>query len=138
MKPVSLLLLRVSLGALIIIWAMVKIAAPDAAIGVSDKYYGGLLSNGTMQFALGIVQLTLGVLVVGGAFRRIAYPLMIVWLGFGALAVWKSIIDPLGVIYGQDNVQILFFPSLIVFFATLVVYAFRDDDTLSIDAKRGA
>ena len=138
MKPVSLLLLRISLGLLIVIWAMVKLGAPEAAIGVSDTYYGGLLSNGTLQFGLGIVQLVLGVLVIAGAFRRIAYPLMIVWLGLGALAVWKSIIDPLGLVFGQDNVQILFFPSLTVAFATLVMAAFRDHDTLSIDAKRGA
>ena len=37
MKSISLLLLRVGLGLLILIWAMVTLGAPEAAIGVSDN-----------------------------------------------------------------------------------------------------
>lgn len=138
MKAISLLLLRISTGLLLIIWAMVKLAATDAAIGVSDKYYFGLLSSEAVQIGLGALQLLLGVAVIAGIFRRIAYPVQAVWLGLGALFVWQSIIDPLGLMFGQDNVQILFFPSLTVFFATLVLLAFRDEDTISADAARGA
>jgi len=137
MKAWSLLLLRVGLGLLVVVWAMVKLGAPEAAIGISDTYYGGLLSNGAVQLVLGIAQLLLGVAMIAGAFRRIVYPLVAVVLGLGALAVWPSILDPLGLIFGRENVQILFFPSLIVFFATLVMLAFRDEDTLSVDARRG-
>ncbi len=138
MKAISLLLLRISTGLLLIIWAMVKLAATDAAIGVSDKYYFGLLSSEAVQIGLGALQLLLGVAVIAGIFRRIAYTAQAVWLGLGALFVWRSIIDPLGLMFGQDNVQILFFPSLTVFFATLVLLAFRDEDTISVDAARGA
>lgn len=137
MKSISLLLLRVGLGLLILIWAAVKLGAPEAAIGVSDKYYGGMLSGETLILVLGIAQALLGLLVILGLFRGLAFPAMIIVLGLGAAAVWPSLIDPLGLIFGQDNVQILFFPSLIVFFGTLVMWAFRDEDTLSIDAVRG-
>lgn len=137
MKSLSLLLLRVGLGLLIVIWAVVKIAAPEVSIGISDTYYGGLMSNATIQMVLGIAQALLGALVIVGLFSRIAYPVMAVVLGLGAFAVWPSIVDPLGLMFGQENVQILFFPSLIVFFGTLVMVAFRDDDTLSLDARRG-
>ena len=138
MKAISLLLLRVSTGLLLPIWAIVRLAATDQAIGVSDKYYFGLVSNEAMQIGLGIVQLALGLAVIAGLFRRIAYPLQAVWLGLGALFVWTSIVDPLGIVFGQDNVNILFFPSLTVFVATLVLIAFRDEDTASLDARREA
>ncbi|MEP0067806.1 hypothetical protein [Pyruvatibacter sp.] len=137
MKSISLLLLRVGLGLLILIWAMVKLGAPEAAIGVSDKYYGGMLSGETLILVLGIAQALLGLLVILGLFRALAFPAMVIVLGLGAAAVWPSLIDPLGLIFGEDNVQILFFPSLIVFFGTLVMFAFRDQDTLSLDAIRG-
>lgn len=137
MKSVSLMLMRVGLGLLILIWAIVKLGAPEASIGVSDKYYSGLLSDPTLQLVLGVLQAGLALLVILGLFRRIAYPAMAALLGVGALAIWPSIVDPLGLIFGQDNVQILFFPSLIVFFGTLVMLAFRDEDTLSLDARRG-
>lgn len=137
MKSLSLLLLRVGLGLLILIWAAVKLGAPEAAIGVSDKYYGGMLSGETLILVLGIAQALLGLLVILGLFRALAFPAMVIVLGLGAAAVWPSLIDPLGLIFGEDNVQILFFPSLIVFFGTLVMFAFRDQDTLSLDAVRG-
>jgi len=137
MKSISLMLLRVGLGLLILIWALVKLGAPEAAINVSDTYYGGIMSNETVILVLGILQALLGVLVILGLFRSLAYPAMVIVLGLGAAAVWPSLIDPLGLIFGRDNVQILFFPSLIVFFGTLVMLAFRDEDTLSIDARRG-
>lgn len=138
MKSISLMLLRVGLGLLILIWAVVKLAATDASIGVSDKYYGGLLSDPTLQIVLGALQAALALLVIAGLFRRVAYPAMTLLLGVGMLAVWPSIVDPLGLIFGQDNVQVLFFPSLIVFFGTLVMLAFRDEDMLSLDARRNA
>jgi hypothetical protein len=138
MKSVSLMLLRVGIGLLILIWAIIKLAATEAAIGVSDKYYGGILSDPTLQIALGALQAALAVAVIVGLFRRVTYPAMAALIGIGILPIWQSIVDPLGVIFGQDNVQILFFPSLTVFFATLVMLAFRDEDTLSLDARRGA
>ncbi|GGD03648.1 hypothetical protein [Pyruvatibacter mobilis] len=138
MKSVSLMLLRVGIGLLILIWAIIKLAATEAAIGVSDTYYGGILSDPTLQIVLGALQAVLAVAVIVGLFRRVTYPAMAALIGIGILPIWQSIVDPLGVIFGQDNVQILFFPSLTVFFATLVMLAFRDEDTLSLDARRGA
>ena len=138
MKAWSLLALRASTGLLLLIWALVRLAATDAAIGVSDKYYFGLASSAMLQYVLGVVQVLLALAVIFGLFRRVSYPLQAIWLGLGALFVWKSIIDPLGIVFGQDNVQILFFPSLTVFIATLVLLAFKDEDRLALDRRFGS
>lgn len=137
MKAGTLLALRVSTGLLLLIWGLVRVGATEAAIGVSDKYYFGLLSSATLQYVLAALQIALALLVILGLFRRVAYPLQAIWLCLGALFIWQSIVDPLGLIFGQENVQILFFPSLTVAVATLVMLAFRDEDRLSLDVRFG-
>ena len=37
MKSISLLLMRVGTGLLLVIWGLIKIMSPAAAVGVSDK-----------------------------------------------------------------------------------------------------
>ncbi len=136
LKPLSLLLLRLGTGLLLSVWALVKIMAPDKAMGVSEKYYGGLLSVDTLQLPMGVLQLALGLLVVAGLFRKIVYPVQAVVLGFGLLAVGKYIIDPFGLyLLTPDSAQLLFFPSLTVFVASLVLIAFRVEDLWSLDHK---
>lgn len=60
-----------------------------------------------------------------------------VW-GLGVLAIWKYIADPLGLyLLTEETRNLLFFPSFTVFAATLVLLAFRSDDTWSLDARMG-
>jgi hypothetical protein len=138
MKALSLLLLRTSTGALLIIWGMIKIAAPEAAIGVSDKYYQGFLSAKEIQMGLGAAEIALGAFVILGLFRAVVYPLQTLVLGLGLAAIWKYIADPFGMyLLTQETSQVLFFPSTTVFAATLILLAFKEHDTLSADKIRG-
>lgn len=138
LKPLSLLLLRTGTGLLLAIWGLIKIAAPQASIGVSETYYGGVLSLNALQLPLGALQVLLGLSIVLGLFRKFTYPIQSVVLGLGLLAIWKYIVDPLGLyLLTEETREVLFFPSLTVFAATLVLLAFRDEDTLSVDAKWG-
>ncbi len=138
LKPLSLLLLRTGTGLLLSIWGLVKIAAPDASIGVSEKYYGGALSLDALQTPLGILQVLLGLTIVLGVFRKFVYPIQSIVLGLGLLAIWKYIADPLGLyLLTEETRNLLFFPSFTVFAATLVLLAFRDEDRWSLDTKFG-
>ena len=47
--------------------------------------------------------------------------------------MWKSVVDPLGLVFA--GAQLLFHPSLIVFAAALVPWAFSDDDATALDAR---
>lgn len=134
MKPVLLLLLRLTTGALLIIWGLIKAKAPEAAMGVSDRYYGGLLSAEALQAPLGWGQALLGVLVMLGVFRTVTYPLQAAVLVAGAAAIWKYLVDPLGLyILTEETRQVLFFPSTTVAVAALILLAFRSDDRLALD-----
>jgi uncharacterized membrane protein YphA (DoxX/SURF4 family) len=136
MKAASLLFLRVATGLLLVLWGLIKLAEPAAAIGVSNKYYGGIVSMEMIQAPWGALQILTGALVILGLFRRVVYPLQAAMLCLGALAIWKYLLDPFGMyLLSRDDSQILFFPSLCVAAATLVIWAFRSDDRLSLDAR---
>ena len=137
MKALTLLLLRLTTGALLIIWGLIKINAPQVATSVSDKYYSGVLSADNLHMPLGIGQALLGVLVILGVFRNIVYPIQAVVLGLGAAAIWKYIADPLGLyLLTEETRQVLFFPSSTVFIAALVLIAFKDYDRFSLGGMR--
>jgi putative oxidoreductase len=134
MKALLLLALRITTGALLIIWGSIKAFAPETAIHVSDKYYSGVLSENTLQTPMGLAQIALGALVILGLFRRITYSIQAIILVVGAAAIWKYIADPLGLyLMTEETRQVLFFPSTTVAIASLILLAFLDEDGLSLD-----
>lgn len=139
MKAASLLFLRVSTGSLVILWGLIKLMKPDAAIGVSNTYYGGMVSAENLQAPWGAFQIAIGVLVILGLFRKAVYPLQALILCLGALAIWKYLLDPYGMyLFAKpEDANLLFFPSLAVAAATLVIWAFKDEDHFALDVKRG-
>lgn len=138
MKSASLAGLRISTGLLLIIWGLIRVGAPDMGAHVSDKYYAGLGAAHAVQVAWGVALLILGFLVVIGLFRRYVLPAQAVVLVTGAFAIWKYLLDPLGLyLLTRETSQVLFFPSLGIAFATLVLIAFRDEDHFAVDALIG-
>lgn len=138
LRPASLLLLRIGTGFLLVLWGALRLLSPETGPGLADKYYAGFLSLQTFQLAFGAVEVVLGLLVVLGLFRRIAYLLQALILVPGALVIWRYLVDPLGMwLMPREDSQILFFPSIAVAAATLVLIAFRDEDRWALDARIG-
>jgi hypothetical protein len=138
MKEISLLLARVGTGLLLAIWGLIKAMAPKAAIHVSDTYYHGLLSSHAVQMPLGLAEVVLGFLVVLGIGRIIVLPLQAIVLGVGLAAIWKYILDPFGMyLVPAASREPLFFPSLTVFAASLILIAFRGSDRIAVDRLFG-
>ena len=76
-------------------------------------------------------------LVILGIFRQIVYPLQALVLGAGAMAIWKYLLDPLGLyLLTEETRQVLFFPSSTVFAASIILLAFKDYDTLSLGGRK--
>ena len=137
MKAVSLLLLRIGTGVLCILWGFVRLGEPSMGPRLAEKYYGGLASAQALQSAWGVFLVVVGALCVLGLFRKIAYPAQALILVGGALAIWKFLVDPLGMwLLAREDSQLLFFPSVTVAAATLVLIAFQKDDSYSLDALR--
>ena len=135
LKNVSLLLVRISLGWLMVLWGYDKISNVDHAVRVSEGFYGGLITGPGIWQAAGYAQVLLGLIVVVGLFRRFSYPVLLTITGITLVAVWKSILDPFGLV--TDGGNLIFFPSSTIFFAGLALVAFRAEDVLSLDARMG-
>ena len=135
MQAISLLLLRFSTGSYLIIWGIIKLAAKDRAVGVSDRYYAGLLNADALNYGLGLIEVIVGLLVVLGLFRKPVYWTQAAIYLVGLLAITPYILDPFG-LYLADAQKVTFYPSTTLFFASMIMIAFQSFDTLSLDNKR--
>lgn len=134
MKAATLLFLRVSVALLVLIWGIDKIVNVEHAVGVSDRFYFGILSSRTLLPILGVAQCAVGVLALIGLYRSIVDP-VIALINLGTLlAVHASIIDPWG--WFLEGTNSLFFPSLTVFAACLLLIAFRSEEIWAVDLRR--
>jgi len=133
-KAASLLSLRIGTGLLLVLWGALRVFSPNAGPGLANKYYGGFLDLQSLQIGFGVAELIIGLLVVVGLFRRISYTLQALILVPGALVLWRYLLDPMGLyLLDKESSQILFFPSITIAAATLVLLAFRDEDRWSLD-----
>lgn len=139
LRPWSLLLLRVGTGLLLVIWGLLRIMM-GAGPGLADRYYSGLFGGEALQLAYGAAQVAIGLLVVLGLLRRVAYPLLAIILVPATLMLWRYLLDPYGMyLLSPEDSQILFFPSITLAAATLALLAFGDEDRFALDrlfAKR--
>lgn len=133
MKRWGLLLLRVSTGWLLVMWGLDKIVNVEHGQRVAESFYLGVGTQAIVLNVLGGLEALLGVFVLLGLWRRLAYPVMFVVLLITALAVWRSIIDPWG--WFLDGSQVLFYPSIIVFAGALVLWGTMDEDEMTLDAR---
>ena len=136
MKAWSLVVLRVSLGLLMLIWGIDKLVNVEHSMLVSEHFYLGAFSMPALLQGFGAVQMVLGCFIVLGLFGRWMYPVLITITAVTLLAVWRSIVDPWG--WYLEGANALFFPSLIIFAGALVLLAFRDLDTYSLDTRSAA
>jgi len=134
LKPFTLAFVRVSIGLLVALWGIDKIVDVDHAVAISDGFYLGLFSVPVVLQIFGVVQTGIGLATVVGWAGRWVYPAIILINGVSLLAVWRSILDPWG--WVMEGTNVLFFPSLLIFAASLLIWAWRDEDIYSIDGRR--
>ena len=137
MKATTLLLLRLSTGTYLVLWGLVKLLSQTKAVAVSEKYYSGLLSADIVNYVIGGVEVVAGVLVILGLLRSISYLIQLLFYIAGLLPILPYILDPFGA-YLVESAKLTFFPSTTLLFASLVLIAFKEFDTMSLDHKRTA
>ena len=125
----ALLLLRVTLGLFLVIWGGDKLVNVEHTIAVSDGFYFGLLSGGLVVAASGVVQILLGIAVVSGKFKPVAYTLMLLIYSGTLLAVWRSILDPLQLF--MDGGNPVFFSSAIIWSGAYLLWTQRNEEPVS-------
>ncbi len=124
--------LRASIGYLLVIWGVDKLVNPAHGLAVSDHFYLGVFSFPRLMPVFGIAELVLGGLVIAGVCRRYTYPLVVAIAAITVAGVWRSIVDPWG--WYLQGANALFYPSLIILAASLVLLA--DDRADSINPQQ--
>lgn len=132
-KAWTLLGLRLSLALLMIVWGADKLVNPGHGAAVADRFYGGILAGQSIMPVLGSLQILLGLGVGLGTLRRYTYLALAVVTGVTLIGVWRSILDPWG--WYLENTNALFFPSLTIFLAALVLIAHKDEDTVRLGGR---
>jgi len=135
MRAAALLLLRLSLGLLMVFWGLDKIVNVAHGVAVAETFYLGLVTAPGALRIFGGFQVVIGLLIVLGWMSRITYPVLLAITGVTLLGVWRSVVDPWG--WALEGSNVLFYPSLIIFAGSLVLWAFRAEDRWAIDSKRG-
>ena len=134
MKHWSLLLLRLTLGALLVWWGLDKLVNVEHGVEVAQHFYFGVGTSRPFLHAFGVFQTALGFLIMLGWGRRWTHPLLLLITGVTLVGVWRSVVDPWGWLFEGSNV--LFYPSAIIFAGALVLWAFRDSDRLALDGQK--
>lgn len=134
MKALTLLFLRISLSGLMLFWGANKLFNTEGSAAISEKYYLSFMSAEVLLYLFGAVQIVIGLLILVGLLRRWVLPLQVAINGASLVAVFPSIIDPLG--WYLEGTNMLFYPSLIIFAGSLLLIAFQREDYFSIDASR--
>ncbi len=132
----SLALLRVSLGAFLLVWAMMKFIVPKGTIGIFRKFYGFNI-DADLSMVLGAVEAALALAIILGLWRSWSYGIGVLVHGFSQFAAWRETLDPWGIYLG-DKPKMLFWAGVPVLAAFVVVWLLRDQDKWSLDAKRKA
>ncbi len=114
-------MLRVSIGYLLVIWGVDKLVNPAHSLAVSDRFYLGAFNFPVLMPVFGVAELILGGLVILGMWRRYTYSVVVVFAAITAAGVWRSIADPWG--WYLEGANALFYPSLIILAASLVLLA---------------
>lgn len=130
-----LLILRLATGYFMLLWAIEKLIKPEGAVGIFGYFYGMEIST-NISVALGIVQTIIVICFLVGFMRRLSYGLVLLMHAVSTLATWKHLVDPFG-LYLLESPQHLFFAAVPVLAGTWLLYALRDQDTYSLEARLG-
>ena len=135
-KAISLFLLRFSTGIYLVLWGIDKLINAARAVGLSDRFYGGLVSSETLIPMIGIVQIVVGLTVVLGLLRKFSYTAQLGLYLIGILPIIGYILDPFAA-YLVETAHLTWFPSTTLLFASAIIIVFKEFDTISLDHKRG-
>ena len=128
---VALLILRLSLGLFLLLWALEKFILPQTTEQIWASFYRIPIS-GTIVTILAILQTLLAIALIVGFLRPITYGIA---LGINAvtfISTWQQLLDPWGLASGEA-VNHLFLAGIPVLAGFIALYILHPWDMWSID-----
>ncbi len=129
----SLLILRLTLGGFLFLWAIEKFIIPGKVIKLYEKFFFGIIDDITMTYVVGAVLTIMSVAFIIGAYKRWVYLYGFAIHAITVIFTWVRIVDPYGLMEKSDlfrgKPEHLFLASVPVLAAFWALYVMRDSDT---------
>ena len=127
----ALLILRLSLGLFLLLWALEKFILPETTQQIWASFYQIPIS-GTIVTILAIVQTVLAIALIVGFLRHITYGIALGINAITFISTWRQLLDPWGLASG-DAVNHLFLAGIPVLAGFIALYILHPWDFWSID-----
>lgn len=127
--PLSLLLLRLSLGLVMMVWACDKMFNPDHGGAVLQSFYGIAGAGEQVVRGLGVVQALIVLAFLLGFARTYSYGAVLLMHAVTTLVSWSAYLDPLK--------NILFFSAWPMLAGLIALFLLRDYDRIASLGGRG-
>lgn len=92
---IPLFVLRLGLGAFVLLFGVDKLVAPDVAAGVYADFYG-MSASTALIYAAGALEAVLGAAVLLGAWKTLSYGLALAVHAVSTLATYRELLAPFG------------------------------------------
>lgn len=92
---IPLFVLRLGLGAFVLLFGVDKLVAPDVAAGVYADFYG-MNASTALIYAAGALEAVLGAAVLLGAWKTLSYGLALAVHAVSTLATYRELLAPFG------------------------------------------
>ena len=120
--PVALFILRLGLGAFLLLFGIDKLVAPETTVEVFAQFYGLIVSHG-MVYATGALEILLGLAFLAGLWKTLSYGLGLLLHAVSTLATYHELLSP----FGANH---LFLAAVPVLAAFIALFLLRRHDTL--------
>src|SRR3990172_229521 len=120
--PVALFILRLGLGAFLLLFGIDKLVAPATTVEVFAQFYGLIVSHG-MVYGAGVLETLLGLAFLAGLWKTLSYGLGLLLHAVSTLATYQEMFAP----FGANH---LFLAALPVLAAFIALFLLRRHDTL--------
>lgn len=120
--PAALFILRLGLGAFLLLFGIDKLIAPATTVEVFAQFYGLIVSHG-MVYATGALEILLGLAFLAGLWKTLSYGLGLLLHAVSTLATYHELLSP----FGANH---LFLAAIPVLAAFIALFLLRRHDTL--------
>lgn len=120
--PVALFILRLGLGAFLLLFGIDKLIAPATTVEVFTQFYGLVVSHG-MVYAAGALEILLGLAFLAGLWKTLSYGLGLLLHAVSTLATYQELLSP----FGENHMFLAAIPVLAAF---ITLFLLRRQDAL--------
>jgi uncharacterized membrane protein YphA (DoxX/SURF4 family) len=114
--PVALFILRLGLGAFLLLFGIDKLIVPETTVDVFAHFYGLVISH-DMAYGAGVLEILLGLAFLAGLWKTPTYGLALLLHAVSTLTTYRELLAP----FGANHMFLAALPVLAAFVALFML-----------------